>query len=72
MHVTIGSARVAEVDVERVLDDIHRVRTDEHVLGYVMETGMVFVSLRGAVFNTSVEVGQSRDLDTAVRILVDA
>jgi hypothetical protein len=70
MHLTIEStATITELDVERVLDDVHRVRDRERVLGYVLETGSMFVTLRGDIFNTSVEVGQSHDLDTAVRIL---
>ncbi len=70
MHLTVEShATITELDVERVLDDVHRVRSGRDVIGYVLETGPVYVSLSGAVFNTSVEVGQSYDLDTAVRIL---
>ncbi|MCS0500548.1 hypothetical protein [Protaetiibacter mangrovi] len=70
MHLTVESqATITELDVERVLDDVHRVRDGNRVLGYVLETGLVFVTLRGDIFNTSVEVGQSYDLDTAVRIL---
>jgi hypothetical protein len=70
MHLTIDSATtITEVDVERVLDDVHRVRERDHVLGYILEAGSIFVSLRGEIFNTSIEVGQSHDLDTAVRIL---
>lgn len=70
MHLTMESpTAVSEVDVERVLDDVHRVRSGERVLGYVMETGSLYVSLRGDIFNTSVEVGQSFDLATAVRVL---
>jgi len=70
MHLTVESAAtITELEVERVLDDVHRVRDREHVLGYVLEAGSIFVTLRGDIFNTSVEVGQSHDLDTAVRIL---
>jgi hypothetical protein len=70
MHLTVESQTVfTELDIERVLDDVHRVRSGSRVLGYVLETGSVFVTLRGDIFNTSVEVGQSYDLDTAVRIL---
>jgi len=70
MHLTVESAAtITELEVERVLDDVHRVRDRERVLGYVLETGSIFVTLRGDIFNTSVEVGQSHDLDTAVRIL---
>ncbi len=69
MHLTIESATITELDIERVLDDVHRVRGRDGVLGYILETGSLFVTLRGAIFNTSVEVGQSHDLETAVRIL---
>ena len=73
MHLTIESpTSISELDVERVLDDVHRVRCGSRVLGYVLEAGVVFVTLRGDIFNTSVEVGQSYDLDTAVRILAAA
>lgn len=69
MHLTIDSTTITELDVERVLDDVHRVRERGKVLGYILETGSMFVTLRGEIFNTSLEVGQSHDLDTAVRIL---
>ena len=39
------------------------------MVGYILETGSMFVTLRGEIFNTSLEVGQSHDLETAVRIL---
>lgn len=72
MHLTVEShAIITELDVERVLDDVHRVRGRDGVIGYVLETGSVFVTLRGDIFNTSVEIGQSYDLDTAVRILTE-
>lgn len=70
MHTTIeSSATITVVTVEQVLDDVHRVRSGNRVLGYVLETGAMFVTLSGDIFNTSVEVGQSHDLDAAVRIL---
>ncbi|AYF98668.1 hypothetical protein [Protaetiibacter intestinalis] len=70
MHHTIESpTTIAVLEVERVLDDVHRVRAGKHVLGYILETGSVYVTLRGDIFNTSVEVGQSHDLDAAIRIL---
>ena len=70
MHHTIESdTRITVVTVERVLDDVHRVRSGNRVLGYVLETGALYVTLSGDIFNTSVEVGQSHDLDAAVRIL---
>jgi hypothetical protein len=70
MQLTIDPATITELDIELVLDDVHRVRQDGRVLGYILETGSMFVTLRGAIFNTSLEVGQSHDLETAVSILV--
>jgi hypothetical protein len=49
---------------------VHRVEFDGQTVGYVVEAGTVFVSLKGGVYNTSIEVGQSLDLDTAVRRLL--
>jgi hypothetical protein len=71
MHLTIESTTITELDVERVLDDVHRVRERGRVLGYILETGSLYVTLRGEIFNTSLEVGQSHDLDTAVRVLAE-
>ena len=66
MKLAIGSDyRVTEAVV-----GIHRVEGHDETIGYVLETGDLFVSLRGPVYNTSVEVGQSHDLDAAVRLLV--
>jgi hypothetical protein len=66
MKLAIGSDyRVTEAVV-----GIHRVEVGEHTVGYVLEAGHLFVSLSGPVYNTSVEVGQSHDLDAAVRLLV--
>lgn len=73
MHLIYESpTTITELDVELVLHDVHRVRDGSRVLGYVLETGSMFVTLRGEIFNTSVEVGQSHDLDTAVRVLAFA
>jgi len=69
MQLTIDPATITELDIELVLDDVHRVRQNGRVLGYILETGSMFVTLRGPIFNTSVEVGQSHDLQTAVGIL---
>ncbi|HET8895791.1 MAG TPA: hypothetical protein VFN04_00855 [Protaetiibacter sp.] len=69
MHLTIDPTTITELDVELVIDDVHRVRERGRVLGYILETGSMFVTLRGAIFNTSVEVGQSHDLETAISIL---
>ena len=50
----------------RVLDDVYRVLEDGHTVGYVQLAGPVYVSLLGEVYNTSVEIAQCLDLDTAV------
>lgn len=50
----------------RVLDDVYRVLEEGRTVGYVQLAGPVYVSLLGEVYNTSVEVGQCLDLDTAV------
>lgn len=71
MHLTIESTTITELDVEQVLDDVYRVRERGRVLGYILETGSMYVTLRGEIFNTSLEVGQSHDLDTAVRVLAE-
>ncbi|GMA91979.1 hypothetical protein [Homoserinibacter gongjuensis] len=71
MHLTIEPTTITELDVERVLDDVYRVRERGRVLGYILETGSMYVTLRGEIFNTSLEVGQSHDLDTAVRVLAE-
>lgn len=55
--------------VEPVLTDVYRVVDATRVVGYIQLAGPVYVSLLGAVYNTSCEVGQSLDLDTAVAIL---
>ena len=49
---------------------VHRVEVDGATVGYVLEAGNVYVSLLGPVYNTSCEVGQSLDLDTAVHRLL--
>ena len=49
---------------------VHRVEVDGATVGYVLEAGNVYVSLLGPVYNTSCEVSQSLDLDTAVHRLL--
>jgi hypothetical protein len=61
----------SDVSVMRAIEGVHRVMADGDTVGYVLEAGPVFVTLQGAVYNTSYEVGQSLDLDAAVRILVE-
>jgi len=64
------SHRRAAISVVEVIAGIHRVALGESTLGYVQFTGDRFVSLLGAVYNTSVEVAQTLSLDTAVRRLL--
>ncbi len=56
--------------VERVLPDIHRVRSGDRVVGYVLHADGIHVSLIGSVYNTAVEIAQSHDLETAVAHLL--
>ena len=56
--------------VSEAVPGIHRVELDGLTVGYILEAGAVFVSLQGSVYNTSVEVAQSLDLDTAVHRLL--
>jgi len=49
-----------------VLPDVYRVTDATSIVGYVHVAGPVFVALRGAVYNTSVEVGQCLDLESAL------
>ena len=42
---------------------------DGSPVGFVVEVGSVFVTLRGAVYNTAVEIGQSLGFEAAVRLL---
>lgn len=55
-----------------VLDDVYRVLEDGRTVGYVQLAGPIFVSLLGEVYNTSVEVAQCFDLETAVLRLQSA
>lgn len=59
-----------ELNVVPAIDGVFRVIVDGVPTGFVLEAGRVFVTLRGAVYNTSVEVGQSLDFEAAVRLLV--
>ena len=56
-------------NVTRAIEGVYRVEAGRRTVGYVLEAGAVFVTLGGSVYNTSVEVGQSLDLESAVRIL---
>ena len=61
-----------EPRVTLAVPGVHRVQLGEDTIGYVLEAGPVFVSLLGRVYNTSFEIAQSRDMDRAVRLLLDA
>ncbi|WP_395639337.1 hypothetical protein [Pseudolysinimonas sp.] len=54
------------------IDGVYRVAADGETAGYIVEAGAVFVCLRGTVYNTSVEVGQSHDIMDAARLLLAA
>lgn len=56
----------SDVNVVEAIAGIHRVERKHGVVGFVQESGQRFVSLSGAIFNTSVEVGQSLNLGSAV------
>jgi hypothetical protein len=58
-----------ELKVATAIDGVFRVVVNGVPVGYVVEVGRVFVTLRGSVYNTSVEIGQSLDFDAAVRLL---
>lgn len=58
-----------ELNVVPAIDGVYRVIVDGTPTGYVVEVGRVYVSLRGAIYNTSVEVGQTLDFEAAVRML---
>lgn len=55
---------------EAARDDVFRIveqRPDGfRVVGYVQVAGPVFVTLRGAVYNTSIEIAQCLDLEAAI------
>jgi hypothetical protein len=66
----ITTADAIAPDVVEALPGVYRVVKADHTIGYVIEAGDRFVSLYGSVYNTSVEIGQTLDRDTAVRRLL--
>lgn len=58
-----------ELNVIPAVDGVYRVVVNGDPAGWVVEAGRVFVTLRGEVYNTSLEVGQSLDFEAAVRLL---
>lgn len=53
----------------RVLEEVYRVDDAHGTVGYVEKAGFVYVSLKGPVYNTSVEIAQCLDLDDAIQRL---
>jgi hypothetical protein len=49
-----------------VRDDVYRVLDGPRTIGYVQVAGRVFVTLLGEVYNTSCEIAQCLDLESAV------
>lgn len=60
------------LEVTAAVHGVYRVAADGETAGYIVEAGPVFVSRRGEVYNTSIEVGQSRDIIDAARIVLAA
>lgn len=58
-----------KLQVVPTIDDVFRVVIDGATAGYVLKAGHVFVTLRGAVYNTSIEIGQSLDIEAAAHLL---
>jgi hypothetical protein len=71
MILTIEPSRgtLQSFDVTQAIEGVYRVEAGRRTIGYILEAGAVFVTLSGSVYNTSVEIGQSLDLESAVRIL---
>jgi hypothetical protein len=66
----IPTADVIPADVVEALPGVYRVVKADRTIGFVIEADDRFVTLYGSVYNTSVEIAQSRDRDTAVRRLL--
>jgi hypothetical protein len=66
----ISTTDVIRADVVEALPGVFRVVQAGRTIGYVIEAGDRFVSLYGSVYNTSVEIAQTRDRDTAIRRLL--
>jgi hypothetical protein len=49
-----------------VRDDVYRILDGDTTVGYVQVAGPVYVALVGSVYNTSCEVAQCLDLETAM------
>ncbi len=67
-----GASSSRDIVVTEAVSGIYRVEHRGRTIGYVQETGERFVSLSGPVYNTSVEIAQTLDLDAAVLRLLTA
>ena len=72
MNRTIENTITADLLVTEAIAGIYRVEAAGRTIGYVQLTGERFVSLLGPIYNTSVEVAQTRALDAAVHRLLQA
>jgi hypothetical protein len=65
---SIGAATPVRLALSAALvrDDVYRVADGELTVGYIQIAGPVFVALVGTVYNTSYEVAQCLDLETAI------
>ena len=72
MMLTIEPARGSRrrLQVTPVFEGVYRIAFHGDTVGYVVQTGSVFVTLEGRVYNTSVEIEQSLDLEHAAAALV--
>jgi hypothetical protein len=66
----ITTTDVIAADVVEALPGVYRVVKSDRTIGFVIEADDRFVTLYGSVYNTSVEIAQSRDRETAVRRLL--
>ncbi|GAA1441061.1 hypothetical protein [Leifsonia poae] len=55
--------------VEKGADGIYRVDAGNGIRGYIEQVGSVWVTLKGPRLDRSVEVGQSRTLESAASLL---
>lgn len=66
---TLRGGRRRRLRAVQVLDDVFRVDADDRTVGYVQRAGRVYVALEGSIYNTSCEVAQCLDLDSAIERL---
>lgn len=73
MSTTIATDRSAtrggrrrRLHAVQVLDDVYRVDAEDRTVGYIQRAGRVYVALEGSIYNTSCEVAQCLDLETAM------